>query len=73
MKTISTGEPSTLKTYRTIALALSLGDENSESVKYIDRKIASAPHGENEVVKASESQMLFLLGNLSGQNWKKGE
>ena len=42
MRTISTGEPSTLKTYRNIALALSFGNENTEVVKFFDDKIAKS-------------------------------
>ena len=43
MKTISTGEPSNLETYRNIALALSLQNENSKAVKFIDKKIQESP------------------------------
>ena len=58
---ISTGEPSTLGTYRKIALALS-GDENSPAVKFFDAKIAE--QGENEVVVADESQVMALIYNF---------
>ena len=43
MRTISTGEPSTLKTYRNIALALSFGNENTEVVKFFDDKTHDYP------------------------------
>ena len=58
---ISTGEPSTLKTYRKIALALS-GDVNSPAVKFFDKKIAE--QGEDEIVIASESQVLYLIASM---------
>ena len=50
MKTISTGEPSNLETYRNIALALSLQNENSKAVKFIDKKIKESPNKEKEVI-----------------------
>ena len=50
MKTISTGEPSNLETYRNIALALSLQNENSKAVKFIDKKIQESPNKEKEEV-----------------------
>jgi len=59
MITLSTGEPSTLKTYR--AYALALGGENSEAVKFFDDKIAKSPHGENEEVLADERQMVYTI------------
>ncbi len=61
MKNISTGEPSTLKTYRNIALVIGGFDENNEAVKFIDSKIIESPNGENEEVIADENQMLYLL------------
>ena len=50
MKTISTGEPSNLETYRNIALALSLQNENSKAVKFIDKKIKESQNKEKEVI-----------------------
>ena len=50
MKTISTWEPSNLETYRNIALALSLQNENSKAVKFIDKKIQESPNKEKEVI-----------------------
>ena len=50
MKTISTGEPSNLETYRNIALALSLQNENSKAVKFFDKKIKESPNKEKEVI-----------------------
>lgn len=63
---ISTGEPSNLKTYREIALALS-GDENSKAVKFFDNKIKTSPNGENEEVIAPESQVIYLIMNMIGE------
>ena len=60
MRTISSGEPATLGTYRKIALVLS-GSENSEVVKFFDKKIEGSPNGENEEVLADETQMMFLI------------
>ena len=50
METISTGEPANLETYRNIALALSLQNENSKAVKFIDKKIQESPNKEKEVI-----------------------
>ena len=58
MKTISTGEPSTLGTYRKIALAL-FGEGNA--TKFFDDKIADSPNGEDEEVLANENQVIFNL------------
>jgi hypothetical protein len=60
---ISTGEPSTLKTYRKIALILS-GDEDSKAVTFLDEKIDESPHGEDEVVLADERQMIYVILSL---------
>ena len=49
MKTISTGEPANLETYRNIALALT-GNKNSKAVKLIDKKIQESPNKEKEVI-----------------------
>lgn len=59
MKTISTGEPSTLKTYKKIARFFS-----SKAEEYISKQIAESPNGEDEEVIAAESQMLILLASL---------
>jgi hypothetical protein len=63
MNTISTGEPSNLRTYRAMALALS-GDENSRVVKFFDEKIANCPHGADEEVIAHETQVLYLIMSM---------
>lgn len=61
---ISTGEPSTLKTYRNIAKCFSPFDGESEAVKYFDDLIKKSPNGENEIVLADESQMLLLIKGM---------
>ena len=64
MKTISTGEPSHLETYRNIALALSLQNENSKAVKFIDKKIQESPNKEKEEVIADEREVIHLILTL---------
>ena len=64
MKTISTGEPSNLETYRNIALALSLQNENSKAVKFIDKKIKESPNKEKEEVIADEREAIHLILTL---------
>lgn len=57
---LSTGDPSTLGSYRKLAHAAGL----TEAVAYLDQKIAESPNGENEVVLADERQMIYLLFNM---------
>ena len=64
MKTISTGGPSNLETYRNIALALSLQNENSKAVKFIDKKIQESPNKEKEEVIADEREVIHLILTL---------
>ena len=64
MKTISTGEPSNLETYRNIALALSLQNENSKAVKFIDKKIQESPNKEKEEVIADEREVIHRILTL---------
>ena len=64
MKTISTGEPSNLETYRNIALALSLQNENSKAVKFFDKKIQESPNKEKEEVIADERKVIHLILTL---------
>lgn len=59
MRTLSTGEPSTLETYR--AMAMVLGGENSKAVRFFDEKIAQSPNGPAEEVIAAESQVVHLI------------
>lgn len=65
MQKISTGEPSNLKTYRSIALVIGGFDENNPAVKFIDEKIKQSKNGEKEIVLADESQMVHLLITLA--------
>ena len=64
MKTINTGEPSNLETYRNIALALSLQNENSKAVKFFDKKIQESPNKEKEEVIADEREVIHLILTL---------
>jgi len=64
MKKISTGEPSTLATYRMIALVLCGGDKESEVVKFFDSKIQESPNGPDEEVIADERQMIYLIMSM---------
>ena len=64
MRTISTGEPSNLETYRNIALALSLQNENSKVVKFFDKKIKESPNKEKEEVIADEREVIHLILTL---------
>ena len=64
MRTISTGEPSNLETYRNIALALSLQNENSKAVKFIDKKIQESTNKEKEEVIADEREVIHLILTL---------
>lgn len=62
MQKISTGEDSTLATYRKIAIALR--GEQSEAVKFLDEKIKNDPDGDQGEVIADEGQMLYLIMSL---------
>jgi hypothetical protein len=62
MHTLSTGDDSTLGSYRKLAAAFF--GEDSKAVAFLDEKIAESPEGENEEVIAEESQMLFLLTSM---------
>ena len=64
MRTISTGEPANLETYRNIALALSLQNENSKAVKFFDKKIQESPNKEKEEVIADEREVIHLILTL---------
>lgn len=65
MTIISTGHPSTLGTYRTLASAL--WGEDSDAVAYLDDRIAESPNGADEGVIADETQMLVLLAQVEYQ------
>jgi len=60
MRTISTGEPSTLGTYLKIGEAL----HADRFVYFIKSKIDESENGEKEEVIADESQMMFLLSTM---------
>lgn len=64
---ISTGEPSTLKTYRAIAAALT--GEQSDAVKFFDEKIKD--QGPDERVIATESQVIYLIMSMAVNEGKK--
>ena len=59
MKSLSKKEPATLGSYLKISR---LFGEAAE--KFIQDKIAESPYGENELVIADESQMLYLLSSI---------
>lgn len=58
--TISTGEPSTLKTYRKLSAVLT--GEDSPATKMLDEKIAA--QGEDAEVIQDEGQMLYLIVSM---------
>jgi hypothetical protein len=62
MTKLSTGDDSTLASYRKLAAAF-LGAE-SKAVAFIDEKIKESPNGPNEEVLADEGQMVHLLMTL---------
>ena len=62
MRKLSTGEDSTLGAHRRMAMAVF--GKDSPAVKFLDKKIAESPHGEEEEVIADEGQMVALLGQL---------
>ena len=47
------------------------GNEQSEAVRFINRKIAKAPKGENEEVIADGGQFLKLLIEMSYKSEEK--
>lgn len=60
MRTISTGQPSTLKTYLGIARFF-----GPKAVAFIEQKIAESPSGEDEEVIADERQVLYLFAQMA--------
>jgi hypothetical protein len=56
MKKLSTGQDSTLGTYKLLATLF-----GEEAVDFINQKIIESPNGEDEEVLADESQMLHLF------------
>ena len=59
MQKLSTGENSTLGTYKKIASVF-----GEKAVAFIQKKIDESPNGKNEEVVAHESQMLVLLASM---------
>ena len=59
MKMLSTGQPSTLGTYKQLA-----GIFGPLAVEFIQKKIDEHPKGEEEEVLADESQMMVLLASM---------
>ena len=59
MNTLSTGDPSTLGTYKKLSKLFS-----AKAQKFIQDKIDSSPNGEDEEVIAHETQMMVLLASL---------
>lgn len=66
--TISTGQPSTLKTYRQIAFIMSGMRDDSPAVQFIDSKIAE--EGEDAVVIQHETQVLMMFMEMN-KGWQK--
>lgn len=64
MKKISTGQDSTLKTWREIAFALD-GFKDGKATKFIDSKIETSSNKENEEVITDERQMIFVLAQMA--------
>lgn len=62
MRKLSTGQDSTLGSYRKMAVAVF--GEDSKAVKFLDKKIAESPNGEDEEVIVEESQAVAMLGQL---------
>lgn len=65
MRKISTGEDSTLKTWRNIAFTID-GFQDGKATKFIDSKIKESSNGENEEVIADERQLIGLLVKIAG-------
>lgn len=59
MRKLSTGQDATLGNYRKITAAIF--GEDDPAVKFLDKKIAESPNGEDEEVIAAESQVIALL------------
>lgn len=59
MRTISTGEPSTLGTYLKFARIF-----GKEAEKFIQDKIDASPNGADEEVVADERQMIIVFAHM---------
>lgn len=62
MKTLSTGQLSTLRSY--LKNTKAVFGEDSPAVEYLNDKIKNSPMGEDEEVIADEGQMVYLLGTI---------
>lgn len=52
--------PATLGEYRDVVMAF-VSNEHNPAVRFLDQRIAGAPHGRDEKVLAPDSQMRHLL------------
>ena len=59
MKMLSTGEPSTLGTYKKMCVIF-----GQKAIDFIQAKIDESPNGEDEEVIADEGQMIYLLSQI---------
>lgn len=59
MYKLSNGQDSTLGNYKKIATIFGKG-----AIDFIQKKIDESPNGEDELVIADESQMLFVLASI---------
>ncbi len=59
MKTLSTGDDSTLGSY--LKMSKIFFGEDSGAVKFLESHIKESPNGENEEVIVDEGQMINLL------------
>lgn len=59
MKMLSTGQPSTLKTYKQLAKMF-----GPKCEKFFEEKIQESPIGEAEEVLADEQQMMMLMVSM---------
>jgi hypothetical protein len=66
MTKLSTGDDSTLGTYKKLTSAVF--GENSKAVEFLNQKIKDDPDGENGEVIADEGQMINLLLNLASND-----
>jgi hypothetical protein len=62
MNKLSTGHPSTIKSYRDLS-SLVFG-KDSPAVKYLDKLATESPNGLNEEIIVDERQMVHLLGSM---------
>jgi hypothetical protein len=69
MMTLSTGQPSTLGSYKKLC-GIFFG-EDSAQYEFIEAKIIQSPNGEDEEVIADESQMMYLLVSLDKEGAKE--